>query len=216
MRQVFVSHNVTADGEIAATLRDTLLQQELADRVFLSSSGDRPEDGASWRSWIANTISNVDLVVFVASESSLSPWCSAEVGIARSLEKPVLPLLTVPGAPINPVIADLQFGLVGQPLAELTRSINRLLGPAQDLPAIDPDSSPYPGLDPLDERQARLLFGRSEQTRAVIASIRNSRLAGPVILSGPSGSGKSSLLRAGVLPPLRRDEWSINGPLQPR
>ena len=59
---------------------------------------------------------------------------------------------------------------------------------------------PYRGLDPFDAAHAALFFGRDDDIDAVLAR------CGPglvVSVVGPSGSGKSSLVRAGIAPRLR-------------
>jgi DNA-binding XRE family transcriptional regulator/Tol biopolymer transport system component len=64
--------------------------------------------------------------------------------------------------------------------------------------------SPYRGLAAFEEADAGFFFGREAATAQVLE--RMSRLlagAGLLVLSGVSGAGKSSLLRAGVLPRLR-------------
>src|SRR5215470_15492175 len=60
--------------------------------------------------------------------------------------------------------------------------------------------SPYRGLEPFDERDAAFFFGRERETRLITASLFASPLT---LLYGASGVGKSSVLRAGVLPRLR-------------
>src|SRR4051794_16948778 len=60
--------------------------------------------------------------------------------------------------------------------------------------------SPYPGLSPYDEGDSALFFGRRTECDLVVANLLTSRLT---VLYGPSGVGKSSLLRAGVIPELR-------------
>jgi WD40 repeat protein/transcriptional regulator with XRE-family HTH domain len=64
--------------------------------------------------------------------------------------------------------------------------------------------SPYCGLKAFEEQDAGLFFGREAAAAEVLD--RMSRLLGGVgllVVSGVSGAGKSSLLRAGVLPRLR-------------
>jgi WD40 repeat protein len=64
--------------------------------------------------------------------------------------------------------------------------------------------SPYRGLGSFEERDAAFFFGREDAATEVLG--RMSRLAGGrgvLMVSGASGAGKSSLLRAGVLPRLR-------------
>ncbi|GHE56919.1 nSTAND1 domain-containing NTPase [Streptomyces vinaceus] len=80
-------------------------------------------------------------------------------------------------------------------LAELRRS--RVLRVASG-------TSPYRGLAGFEERHADWFFGR-ERLRAVIVDriLAEGGADVPQLLVGASGSGKSSLLRAGVLPVLR-------------
>jgi WD40 repeat protein len=62
--------------------------------------------------------------------------------------------------------------------------------------------NPYRGLLPFDEADADLYPGRDETARRLLARVTGDpgRL---VLVVGPSGSGKSSLVRAGLLPRLR-------------
>ncbi|MEV8228940.1 trypsin-like peptidase domain-containing protein [Streptomyces sp. NPDC079167] len=63
---------------------------------------------------------------------------------------------------------------------------------------------PFPGLHPFTEHDSRHFFGRDADVAAVLGLL--GVLDGPtgcVTLTGPSGSGKSSVLMAGVLPRLR-------------
>jgi WD40 repeat protein/transcriptional regulator with XRE-family HTH domain len=66
--------------------------------------------------------------------------------------------------------------------------------------------SPYRGLAVFEEQDAGWFFGREAATIALLD--RMSRLlagVGLLVVSGASGAGKSSLLRAGVLPRIRAD-----------
>lgn len=64
--------------------------------------------------------------------------------------------------------------------------------------------SPYRGLGAFDERDAPFFRGRESATAALLERMSR-RLAEPslVVVSGVSGAGKSSLVRAGVLPQIR-------------
>lgn len=62
--------------------------------------------------------------------------------------------------------------------------------------------NPYKGLRPFTEADAGDFFGRGELTRRVADRLEGG--ARLLVLVGPSGSGKSSVLAAGILPMLRR------------
>ena len=76
-------------------------------------------------------------------------------------------------------------------------------------PAAEELTGPYPGLVPFDAGSARFFFGRDSEAEQIRTALRHHRL---LLVIGPSGCGKSSLVRAGVLPWLRRgspDAWLI-------
>lgn len=73
--------------------------------------------------------------------------------------------------------------------------------------------NPYPGLRPFHANEADLFFDRDEQIRAFLRRLRRTRFMAVV---GTSGSGKSSLVKAGILPALKQggttgldSEWRI-------
>jgi hypothetical protein len=67
--------------------------------------------------------------------------------------------------------------------------------------------SPYQGLIPYTEQDSNFFFGREKETRLVIANLFASPLT---LLYGPSGVGKSSVLRAGAASELaRRDQLDV-------
>lgn len=65
--------------------------------------------------------------------------------------------------------------------------------------------SPFVGLRAFSPEQAEVFFGRSVETDRVRARFIANAIAGSkfLLVQGPSGSGKSSLVRAGVVPRLR-------------
>jgi putative protein kinase ArgK-like GTPase of G3E family len=65
---------------------------------------------------------------------------------------------------------------------------------------------PFPGLLPFQEKDAPFFFGRDREIVELLARLRAQRFLGVV---GVSGSGKSSLVHAGVKPELRIQHWRI-------
>jgi serine/threonine protein kinase len=63
------------------------------------------------------------------------------------------------------------------------------------------DESPYAGLSSFQEADADRFFGRSREIAALVNRINDRPLIGVV---GPSGTGKSSFVRAGLVPVLKR------------
>ena len=68
-----------------------------------------------------------------------------------------------------------------------------------------PDSNsnvfnPFPGLRPFNQEEDYLFFGREQQTSELVTLLREQRF---MAVTGTSGSGKSSLVRAGLLPELQ-------------
>src|SRR5262249_6461696 len=67
-------------------------------------------------------------------------------------------------------------------------------------PELRPDQRPYVGFDAFSEQQRQLFCGRDGLTSELVQRLRTSNL---MALVGPSGSGKSSLMLAGVVPALK-------------
>jgi WD40 repeat protein/transcriptional regulator with XRE-family HTH domain len=141
----------------------------------------------------------------LAETAGVSPGSvsNLERGINRTAHKDTAVLLA--GA----------LGLAG-PAGELFVAAARGKAPAADVLVAARDGaapqpvgatgSPYRGLTAFEEQDAGFFFGR--ETAAIEVLDRMSRSlggAGLLVVSGVSGAGKSSLLRAGVLPRLRAD-----------
>lgn len=74
-------------------------------------------------------------------------------------------------------------------------------------------TNPFVGLRPFESDESLLFFGRQEQTIELLQRLHKFHFVGVV---GSSGSGKSSLIRAGLIPRLKagylvsdRDQWLI-------
>src|SRR4051795_8487238 len=108
MASVFVSHSS----------RDRVVTERVVERLraagFAALFVDfDPEQGIpSGRSWereLYAQLRRTDAVVFLASAASVaSQWCAIEIGLARSLGRPVFPVRLQPGVKF-PLLADVQW-----------------------------------------------------------------------------------------------------------
>ncbi|MFZ1752088.1 MAG: BTAD domain-containing putative transcriptional regulator [Caldilineaceae bacterium] len=94
-----------------------------------------------------------------------------------------------------------EFGLKPSPrLVELYKQIHaRQINPPSNQPSDQPDRSPYPGLSAFGLEHSANFYGRETTIDRLRAVVCQQPL---VLLTGPSGSGKSSVINAGLLPAL--------------
>ncbi|PSB55060.1 hypothetical protein C7B61_21685, partial [filamentous cyanobacterium CCP1] len=85
-------------------------------------------------------------------------------------------------------------------------------------PELSQDNNPYRGLESFDEAQKRFFFGRQELINELQDDYVNRKEHPFTIVLGVSGSGKSSLVKAGLVPQLRESattHWKILAPIRP-
>lgn len=218
MASLFISHS-SADDEPANRLGDRLQEARHASLFLDHDVGAGIAPGRRWEDELYTNLRSCDAVIFLATERSItSPWCFAELVVARSIGKPIVPI-GVGGARLR-LLEDVQWidweqEEPGWP--RLWRWLDEL--DIEALPPLDPNRPPYPGLDAFDQLDARVFFGRSAEIRDVIELLSPPHAREPkrlVAVTGPSGSGKSSLVRAGVVPRLRGSgDWVVVPPFIP-
>ena len=75
-------------------------------------------------------------------------------------------------------------------------------------PELKEENNPYRGLKAFDEEHARFFFGRQELIQRLFTQVSRPQQQFTVVL-GISGSGKSSLVKAGLIPHLRKYELNL-------
>ena len=60
---------------------------------------------------------------------------------------------------------------------------------------------PYPGLRPFERYESKIFFGRQKQVDELLQRLKDGKF---LAVLGASGSGKSSLVKAGLLPGLEK------------
>jgi WD40 repeat protein len=85
-------------------------------------------------------------------------------------------------------------------------------------PPLDESQNPYRGLKSFDEEHSELFFGRTELVEKLQAFVKIHPLT---VVLGASGSGKSSVVKAGLIPILKKEtketsnKWCILSPIRP-
>ena len=125
------------------------------------------------------------------------------------------------GAPVLDTVSHRVVGMVtaiSAPDEHGRMAETAFITPTETLRMICPelelsDVQPYLGLAAFRESDAEFFFGRKKEIERLLASLKSE----PRFLAvmGPSGSGKSSVIQAGLIPQLRRgavpgsDRWGI-------
>ena len=139
----------------------------------------------------------------LAAAARLSPRSVSDLerGINRTAHKDTAVLLAGALGLAEPARELFVAAARGKAPAAQVLTAARSAGPPPAGAAAD---SPYRGLRAFEEQDAELFFGREAATAQVLERM-SQHVAGPglLVVSGVSGAGKSSLLRAGVLPRVR-------------
>ncbi|NEO94043.1 MAG: TIR domain-containing protein, partial [Moorea sp. SIO3G5] len=114
---------------------------------------------------------------------------------------PVIPMIRDKNIDLPPSLRMLK-SLDATDEDEWEKAIERL---CQDLQCSVPDAPskpecPYPGMTPFSEENSDRFFGRDQEIKQLLQHLRHHNF---VSVIGPSGSGKSSLVFAGLIPYLK-------------
>src|SRR5215510_6777144 len=207
---VFLSYSRTA---AAAVRRVQGHLQAAGVATFLDR--DHLAAGQPWLPALEQAIACCGAVAIFVGPGGLGTWQQREVQLAldRQAEAertgrrfPVIPVLLPmvedpPGGFLKlHTWVDLRADLADPVQLPLLLTGIRGVAPA-DGHTLREAFCPYRGLLPFREEDAGLFFGRQEAIDTLLAKLRTHDL---LTLVGRSGSGKSSVVYAGVLPALRR------------
>jgi tetratricopeptide (TPR) repeat protein len=207
---VFLSYNSVDHAvveDVARKLREAGLAPFL-DRWYLAP-------GARWRPKLEQTLSACRSVAIFVGPGEMGSWQQREVDVALDLQGrcpnlPVIPVL-LPGC--EPPLGFLrQLTWVDLRTQTLDRGVPILSKAARgeppgpdlqrDLDSVRASICPYRGLLHFREEDAPFFFGREAAIDQLARAVQRQPF---VAVAGASGSGKSSVVRAGLVPRLRSD-----------
>jgi tetratricopeptide (TPR) repeat protein len=214
MTCLFISHS-SLNNDKAVVMRDWLAENGWAD-VFLDvdpQSGLAP--GELWRQALKAAADRCEAVLFLISPQWIaSSWCFNEFLLAKQLGKRIFPV----------IVADIDLGSLSSEITASHQAVDLVRDPngwerlkeGLKRAGLDPETfpfppgrRPYPGFEPLTEQDAAIFFGREAQIVCGLDRLRTMSEVGAermLVILGASGAGKSSYLRAGLSPRLKRDD----------
>ena len=224
MARIFISHS-SADNDQAAQMKAWLASAGFESAFLDKDKTTGIPPGADWERTLYRAVEQSQAMIIIQTPNWLaSKWCFAEFTQARALGKAIFPAIVAPTGDtlISPDIQALNLlGDRDGGLERLKRELVRIALDAQGGFEWDARRSPYPGMLAFDQEDAAVYFGRDDDIRRLserLEARRNQGGAKLIALLGSSGSGKSSLLRAGVIPRLKRAgrNWIVVSPMRPQ
>jgi hypothetical protein len=152
------------------------------------------------------------LFEMVAGHHPLAPRKGWDLMITGVVREP-MPSVRGPCPDLPDELADVIDHCLRKPVDQRIASARDLLAalepmlPGRYVRRLRSDESPYAGLRSFQESDAHRFFGRARDVAAAVARLRDAPL---VAIVGPSGVGKSSFVRAGIVPALKAsgESWS--------
>ncbi|MFE7741757.1 TIR domain-containing protein [Nocardia sp. NPDC057455] len=208
----------------------------LAGNIFLDlDEKSGIVQGVRWRDALRTALARCEAVICLTSRDwHTSTECVAEYLTAVNLGKRIFCARLDRSTDTDPdptrewqrcdlfgdgPVTEIQVDGQLEPVRMRTEGLRRLLDGLGDAgigaenfpwpPAGEPDRSPYRGWRPFDAVDAAVYFGREVQIMAGLEHLRRMRSIGAesmFVVLGASGTGKSSFLRAGLLPRLARED----------
>jgi hypothetical protein len=224
--RIFLSHS-GVDWREAVALKAWLAEQDppLANEIFLDLDARTGiATGVRWKDALKRANARCEAVIcLVFARWDASAECRTEYRTLENLNKQIFCARLEPAAGQD-ITAEWQrcdlFGdgpmtsvevPDGPPVVFATEGLLRLrdgirgagIGAESFVwpPPADPGRAPYRGWEPFDEVDAAVFFGRDAATVRALDAIRGMRKSGVdtlFVILGPSGTGKSSFLRAGA------------------
>lgn len=213
-KYLFLSHSgedTAAARELAHKLREAGL------KVWLDVDSQRPGD--RWMEVLEQVLRETDAFAVYVGRSGVQRWVDREVRVAlvRNTADPSFRIIPILGPSVDrnslpPFLFQHQpiyLAREGGEPDELKRLVGVILDrKPEEVSLLPMGIPPFRGLDVFDAEHAHLFFGRDREIEELLEKLRLSRFLAVV---GDSGSGKSSLVRAGLIPALHKGRFRDGG-----
>ncbi|MCP5242090.1 MAG: SUMF1/EgtB/PvdO family nonheme iron enzyme [Burkholderiales bacterium] len=245
-KQVFISYSRT-NRDACLALRMALEQAGLS--VFQDEDAIRVGD--RWVTRLEQALQQCTAFVLLVGRDGIQRWVGAEVQVA--LSRHLSPHDDAQRLPIFPILLDAAQPDALPPFLKLFQAehwtpqnplpddlVSAILSHSIriDSQHILEDRCPYLGLSAFTRNDAGLFFGRRQEILQALSCLGDQQETNPEALNksggsayhrwlqveGNSGSGKSSLVQAGMLPMIEQgalwgrtgyDHWRVLGPMMP-
>lgn len=210
MQRVFISYsrrNKTFAERLARDLSDAGLDVWIDFREIHA--------GEMWEQEIYRGIERSEIVIACLSPDAVtSEWVQREINLAREQEKFIIPLMVLDSyaglqkEPSLDWLLQVQFiqfeGRYEEAFPELLRALpGKRRVSVYDQIDVANIPNPFKGLEAFQQTDAPFFFGRESLIKKSLERLRADRPERFLGVVGASGSGKSSLVRAGIIPALR-------------
>jgi hypothetical protein len=205
---LFLSH-AGVDSEAALRLAERIAASPEAQDQGLTVWIDKNHLGAGsrWKDELHEALKNSSAFAVYVGSKGVVNWVWDEVSVAldrahQDTAYPLIPILANGADRANLPSFLSQFQGVGavdenpEEFLKLLRWVLRL----DNREGVEAEHDPFVGLQAFDSRKARLFFGRNQEVEELLKLLRGEHL---LMVVGDSGSGKSSLNRAGLVPAFR-------------
>jgi formylglycine-generating enzyme required for sulfatase activity len=212
MRRWFLSYH-SSDQVVAERLKAAIERKDSSSQVFFAPTS--MQAGELWTTQLAHEIADANAFILLIGER-VGPWQVLEYDEAldKWAKSPAaFPLIVIllqgQTAPGLPFLRRLHWIITPNPASE--KDIARLFDAAASGGGSSPRelwryTSPYRGLEAMEEKDSDYFFGRKRETVEVLKALLAAPDCLPVLI-GNSGVGKSSLAKAGALAALKRQAW---------
>lgn len=198
---VFISYN-SLDREAVESLCREIEGREL--RPFLDRKNLEP--GVKWLETLTRHLLSCEFIICFGP-NGLGPYQKQELEIALRKKERIFPVLlpngTMPDDPLISYVEAYHFANITE-IDRLAQAIHQSRNGKQPLApesvASAEEVCPYQGLFPFNEENASFFFGRDDLIEDLVRAVEKDCMTA---LIGASGSGKSSVVRAGLLPRLQ-------------